>query len=285
MTATRTLSNRRMPWAFLLVCCLVSPANGNDGVQWRSDYNTARREATEKGLPLFLDVGTEECYHCRRLDQSTYRDRAVAKLLNERFVPLKINANREPALAQVLRIQAYPTLIFAGPDGKIMGMVEGYLEAPRLAEHLNPPLATAAPAEKPETRQRQTRAGELLALAREEFRKEHFLRCLDHCDVVSSNFKDTPAAVEAAQIAADIKSSPERMAKVCDSMTERTAQMYAALAETWIKKDNQQEAIECLEKVLLLAPNSSHAVDAETRLVQLKSRTPGTPVQLSKPRP
>ena len=35
-------------------------------------------------------------------------------MLNDHCVPLKVDANREPRLAQALRIQAYPTMILAG---------------------------------------------------------------------------------------------------------------------------------------------------------------------------
>jgi thioredoxin-like negative regulator of GroEL len=387
MTATRTVPFcRRVSLAAFLCCLVAGPGHAGESVQWRTDYNAARREATEKGLPLFLDFGTEECYHCRRLDQTTFRDPAIVKLLNERFVPLRVDANREPALAQALRIQAYPTLVLAGHDGKILGTVEGYLESPRLSDHLQRALAMTTPdwmardyqeatkainagdytravsllkgvledgkdrpvqskarqvlseveqqavgrltrakqledkgqtleavetltellgkyagtdaakegakllsslADQPEIRQHQryARSRELLAQAREEFRAERWLRCLDHCDILASTYKDTPAGIEAAQLASDIKGSPERMAKVCESMTERTAQMYVALAESWVKKGNVQEASVCLERVVKLCPNSPHAEGAEARLAQLKSKTPATPVQFSKPKP
>src|SRR5262249_48613332 len=38
-----------------------------DPVNWRTDYNAARKEATEKGLPLFVVVGTDNCFYCRKL--------------------------------------------------------------------------------------------------------------------------------------------------------------------------------------------------------------------------
>lgn len=385
MTATR---DRRLPLRAtlgLLLCSTVAgPLGAAETVKWRTDYNAARKEANERGVPLFLDIGTEDCYHCRRLDSTTFRDPAIVRLLNERFVPLKVDAHREPALAQALRIQAYPTLVLAGNDGKILGMLEGYLEAGRLSEHLTRALSTATPdwmardfqeatrsinsadyaravsllkgivedgkdrpvqgkarevldeieqqaqgrlarartledkgqsleavdtltdllsryagtqaassgakvltslADKPEIRQHQRfgRSQELLAQAREDFRAERYLRCLDHCEILTTTYKDTPAGVEAAQLAGEVRNSPERMAKVCDSMNERLAQMYVVLADSWLKKGNSAEATACLEKVVKLCPGTPHAEGAQSRIVQIRSKTPTTPVQFTKP--
>ncbi len=105
----------------------------------------SRKEAVDKGKPLFLDFGTEDCVHCKRLHTSTFKDPAVIRLLNENFVPLKVDANREPRLTQVLRIQAFPTIILAGSDGKIHAWVEGYMDAGRLSEHLLRATAQQAP--------------------------------------------------------------------------------------------------------------------------------------------
>ena len=64
--------------------------------------------------------------------------------MNERFIPLKIDANREAPLAEALRIERYPTIVLAGPDGKILGTQEGYMEAPRFLEQLQRVLVSVS---------------------------------------------------------------------------------------------------------------------------------------------
>lgn len=113
-------------------------------VRWRHDYNAARREARAQGRPLFVDIGAERCVWCQKLDATTFRDPALVELLNEQFVPLKVDGGREPALVEILRIQAFPTLVLADADGKIIETVEGYVEAPRLRELARRLLAVAA---------------------------------------------------------------------------------------------------------------------------------------------
>src|SRR4029079_15836277 len=95
--------------------------------------------------PLFLSFHTEDCYHCRRLEAGPFRDAAVVGLVNDRYVPPHVDAGKSPRLAEALRIQAYPTMIIAGPDGKILAFLEGYQDARPLHHHLQRALAVQTP--------------------------------------------------------------------------------------------------------------------------------------------
>src|SRR5262245_51092656 len=88
-----------------LCCLVVPPLAAAQEVLWRNDYNAARKEAQEKGLPLLLDFGNANCVWCRRLDETTFKDAALVRTLNTQFVPLKIDGDREAGLTQALRIQ------------------------------------------------------------------------------------------------------------------------------------------------------------------------------------
>ncbi|MCE9531827.1 MAG: DUF255 domain-containing protein [Planctomycetes bacterium] len=370
--------------AMLMLALLAAPSSAADKIEWRADYDSARKEAAEKNRPLFLDFGTEDCVHCRRMHQTTFRDPAVMKLLNERFIPLKIDANREPRLAQTLRIQAYPTMILAGQDGKILAWIEGFLETSRMVDQLQRGSSVQTPdwmardfqeaaksiasgdqaravallkniiedgkdrpvqakareslqeieqqatarlarakdleskgqtleaidvltellkkysgtlaagdgaklltvlADSPDARSRQRlqRAKDMLALAREDFKAERYLSCLDVCEILHAAYRDLPEGREGTQLAAEIKADPERMARVCDAMNDRLAQMYFALADSWMKKGDKEQAQACLEKVMKINPTGTFAVNAQARLTQFNSKTPTMSTGLQKP--
>src|SRR5262245_54838252 len=103
---------------------VIQPASSALGqeVEWRSDYNTARREAASKNRPLVIDFGTENCFWCKKLDAITFKDPTVISLMNEKFIPLKVDAEREAPLTSALHIESYPTLVFATAEGKILEM-------------------------------------------------------------------------------------------------------------------------------------------------------------------
>lgn len=128
-----------------LVLTAAAARGAEKDISWRADYDAARKEAVEKGRPLFLSFHTENCFHCRRLESGPFRDPAVATLVNERFVPLHVDANKSPRLAEALRIQAYPTMIIAASDGKILAFLEGYQDARPLHDHLQRALAVQTP--------------------------------------------------------------------------------------------------------------------------------------------
>jgi tetratricopeptide (TPR) repeat protein len=113
---------------------LPSAASAAEPVVWRTDYNAARKEAIEKGLSLCVVIGTDNCFYCRKLEGGPLRDGVVSAHLTQNFIPLKLDANKEPGIAKALKVQLYPTIVLAGNDGKIHAFIEGYVEADRLSD-------------------------------------------------------------------------------------------------------------------------------------------------------
>ena len=116
--------------------CDLARGQGAAEVQWRRDYNAARKEAEAKGLPIFLDFYTDHCVFCDKMDNTTYRDPKVLNMLNTRFVPLKIDGDRDKKLAELLGISQFPTMLLAGADGKIVDTLIGYMDVAPFLEKL-----------------------------------------------------------------------------------------------------------------------------------------------------
>jgi thioredoxin-like negative regulator of GroEL len=116
-------------------------------IRWRTDYAGALKEAQDKNLPLVIDFGTVNCYWCKKLEESTFRDPRIIQIMNERYIPLKIDGEKEPTLIQLLRITGYPTIILAAPDKRIVGTVEGFQEVEKFHEHLQRALVNMTPSD------------------------------------------------------------------------------------------------------------------------------------------
>jgi thioredoxin-related protein len=143
--------------AALSVLALAPAASAQD-VKWRHDYAAARKEATETGRPLLLGFGTEACFWCKKLDGTTLRDPAVVALLNEKFIPVKVDGGKNPRMTEALGIDGFPTLIVATPDGKVVGRHPGYADAAQMTTLLGKapaPTAVAPEVVNPRTTEQQ----------------------------------------------------------------------------------------------------------------------------------
>src|SRR5262249_54077379 len=64
-------------------------------------------------------------------------------------------------------------------------------------------LAMLTGSSEMKAQQRAARARELLAQAREEYRSQQYLACLNHCDALQAGYADLPEGTEAGQLATE----------------------------------------------------------------------------------
>lgn len=267
-------------------------------VRWVADYDAARWEAAKTGRPLVIDLGTTNCLYCKKLDAITFSDAAVIKQLNDQFVAVKIDADRDDRLVRALNIQSYPTLVFAASDGKILGVHEGFVDAAKFRQQLQRALSeagespvkpepavdgsrslagatvrTTVPPLEPASERAPDRivlARRLLAQAIEDERLQQYVCCLERCQSLMTSFADLPEAADARRLAAKIKSDPELSRRLCDHLSEQLGDLYLGLAEGCQRRQQPQQARSYLERLVQLCPDSHQAITAKQRLKQLQ---------------
>jgi thioredoxin-related protein len=196
-------------------------------VQWRHDYAAARKESAATGRPLLLDFGSDNCVWCQRLDASTFRNPKVIALLNEQFIPVKLDGNREEPLTQALNVTGFPTLVLAAPDGRVLGRKDGYLDAAGMTAMLRQAAAkakSAAPAPPP-----KSATADDLAAAHEDYDAGRFLACLERCRKVRTSCAGTADADEAGKLAARVAADPAAWRRACDEIAARLDEVRPAL--------------------------------------------------------
>ena len=65
-------------------------------VEWRPWGAEAFREAASLDRPVLLDVGAVWCHWCHVMDEGTYSDPEVVRLLNAHYLPVKVDRDENP---------------------------------------------------------------------------------------------------------------------------------------------------------------------------------------------
>lgn len=109
---------------------------------WRN-WNDGLRQAGATKKPVIVDVYTDWCGWCRRMDHDVYARAEIANYLRKNYVTVRLNAESNDAaryenrdwtsrdLSQRFRVSGYPTTIFLRANGEHMANVPGYVPADR----------------------------------------------------------------------------------------------------------------------------------------------------------
>ena len=153
----RTRQIFALAMALVITLISTSPVRAQE-VGWRNDYEAAQREAQATGRPMFLDFGTHSCIWCQKLD-ATFHAPAVMNLLNQYFIPVRIDADRERELTNRMGIHSFPTLVILDPSGKLIDRREGFLEAGPMSGFLEQAkrVASSAPRQQFRAQAREDR--------------------------------------------------------------------------------------------------------------------------------
>ena len=106
--------------------------HGHDPVLWQEwNADTVARAKKENKL-LFVSSGYFSCHWCHVMQKESYSDKNIASLLNEHFIPVKVDRELSAALDARLidfvertqGIAGWPLNVFVTPDGyPLVGMV------------------------------------------------------------------------------------------------------------------------------------------------------------------
>jgi YHS domain-containing protein/thiol-disulfide isomerase/thioredoxin len=93
---------------------------------WRKDFDTALAEARRLNRPLLVHFYADWCGPCRQMEQNVLHREQVQRELRRLVVPVKVNADRSPAVAERYHIESLPTDLFLEPDGTPIVESTGY---------------------------------------------------------------------------------------------------------------------------------------------------------------
>ena len=139
--------SRRFAFTWMVAALLLVPAVSARAQEARTGgwkgWDAGMREAGSSKRYVLVDVYTDWCGWCKRMDRDVYARPDVRDYLARKFVTIKINAEAgEPAkfegrdftsktLASRFRVTGFPTTVFLRPNGDHLANVPGYIPADR----------------------------------------------------------------------------------------------------------------------------------------------------------
>ncbi|WP_226481861.1 thioredoxin domain-containing protein [Natrinema amylolyticum] len=70
--------------------------HADNPVNWQPWDEQALEAARERDVPIFLSIGYSACHWCHVMEDESFEDEAVAEVLNQNFVPIKVDREERP---------------------------------------------------------------------------------------------------------------------------------------------------------------------------------------------
>lgn len=117
--------------------------HAKDKVHWQTWSPASLALAKQQRKPILLSIGYYACHWCHVMQQESYQNDAVAELLNEFYIPIKIDRELEPGLDQamlsyaksLIGIAGWPLNVYLTSDARPFD-AHVYLDAPSLTTRL-----------------------------------------------------------------------------------------------------------------------------------------------------
>jgi uncharacterized protein len=89
-------------------------------VRWLPWSADAFARAAREDKPVLLSITAAWCRACQDMDRTTYADPAVATLIHERFVPVRVDTDRRPDINERYNLGGWPTTAFLTARGALI---------------------------------------------------------------------------------------------------------------------------------------------------------------------
>ena len=89
-------------------------------INWLSWNKEAFEQAKEEGKPVLLDIYGVWCHWCHVIDQTTYSDPDVIRIVNDKFVPVRVDTDKRPDVNKRYNQGGWPSTVFLAPNGQII---------------------------------------------------------------------------------------------------------------------------------------------------------------------
>jgi uncharacterized protein YyaL (SSP411 family) len=89
-------------------------------IRWRTWGPDAFKEAERDGKPLLLAISAVWCHWCHVMDETTYSDPQVIRLINEHFIPVRVDNDVRPDVNLRYNMGGWPSTALLTAAGEVI---------------------------------------------------------------------------------------------------------------------------------------------------------------------
>ena len=107
----------------LIIIIIVMPAGFavSQGIQWHT-YNDGLARGKFENKKVFVHFFAEWCAACKSMEKNTFSDPTIIAALNENFIAVRVDIDREVGTASIYNVNAVPDNWFIAANGEIIGI-------------------------------------------------------------------------------------------------------------------------------------------------------------------
>jgi len=104
-------------------------------VEWKT-YDKGMEQAKIKKKQVFINFFAVWCGYCKKMDSTTFSNRQVTNYLQDNFIPIKVNTDKEPTLSQIFGVRGLPFFWFLTAKGERIAGLPGYIPPEMFLKYL-----------------------------------------------------------------------------------------------------------------------------------------------------
>ena len=89
-------------------------------IRWQEWGEEPFQQAKEAKKPILLDLSAVWCHWCHVMDETSYSDDEIIRLINDDFIPVRVDIDRRPDIRERYNFGGYPTTAFLNGEGEII---------------------------------------------------------------------------------------------------------------------------------------------------------------------
>ncbi len=111
----------------LLLCGHASAQARPETLHWQPWSDAAFAQARAQHKFVLLDLEAVWCHWCHVMDEITYRDPVVIRLLNQRYILVKVDQDARPDISNRYEDYGWPATVVFAADGSEIVKRQGYI--------------------------------------------------------------------------------------------------------------------------------------------------------------